>query len=253
MIEIINNSKMNYYGTIPYGAYHNDMVTSGIMYQDTPDMVKQHGIYTPENVSKPFSFFDTKKKEMDPVIKYNNGYKLISPKILGSDIDKAIEGQARALQNVDGYAIPLGDYKYIIQIGNEKFGVTNAVLNYDYVLFDENNEFAGYINILRNNANNKNAEIELAITPEVQGRGLGRMILESFYNQLFSIGYASVTSSIFVFNTNSIILHEHVGCVLNGTRVESYFINGRPWDMNIYTKVNSIVLSKEQETIGFKK
>ena len=67
--------------------------------------------------------------------------------------------------------------------------------------------------------------------------GLGKELLNSFYNELFRRGYASVTSAIFEFNKPSLKLHEKVA-EFNGTRIDSYFINGRLWDMNFYSKVN---------------
>lgn len=250
MLEVVKNSNMNYYSTIPYGAYRNGFVESGIQFQHVPGMVKQNGIYIPDNTAKPINFFDTEKKLMDPVVKYYNDYRLVSPKVFRSNrisINKVVDGQARALQDADNYAISLGDYKYIIQKGNRRFGVTSAVRGYDYVLLNSQKEFIGYINILRNNAHNKNAEIELAIIPEAQGQGLGSMILKTFCEQLFSIGYASVTSSIFEFNIGSETIHKNNGFDLSGTRIESYYVNNRPWNMNIYTKVNSVALETETQ------
>ena len=253
MLEVVKNSDMNYYGTIPYGASRNGNVESGMLFQHIPGMKKQNGIYIPENVGKPINFFDTDKKEMDPIINFDCGYRLISPKVFRRNrvgINRVIDGQAEALQDADKYAIPLGDYKYIIQKGNGKFGVSKAVLNYDYVMLNSENEFVGYANRLRTNASNKNAEIEAAIISELQRNGLGKQMLNSYYKQLFSIGYASVTSSIFDFNTGSLIAHEHLGCIRNGERIESYFVNGKPWNMIIYTKVNDKL---EQKTNNCRK
>ena len=67
--------------------------------------------------------------------------------------------------------------------------------------------------------------------------------MNAFYDELFSMGVASVTSSVFSFNEPSIRLHEKVA-MLNGIRLESYYVNGKLWDMSIYSKVNSSIEGK---------
>ena len=83
-------------------------------------------------------------------------------------------------------------------------------------------------------------EVEIGIDPKIQHRGLGAVVINRFYDELFSTGVASVTSSVFEFNNPSMRLHEKVA-ELNGIRLESYYINGKLWDMNIYSKTNSII------------
>lgn len=111
-------------------------------------------------------------------------------------------------------------------------------MNYSYIILNENNDYSGYINILRNNANGKNAEIEIGIDPKLQHRGLGTTVINRFYDELFSIGYASVTSAVFNFNNPSLKLHDKVA-ELNGIRLEAYYINGKLWNMNYYSKINT--------------
>lgn len=117
--------------------------------------------------------------------------------------------------------------------------VFKAIMNYSYIILDENNNYSGYINIL-NNANGKNAEIEIGIDPKLQHKGLGTMVINTFYDELFSIGYASVTSAVFEFNNPSLKLHEKVA-ELNGIRLDAYYINGKLWDMSFYSKTNSFI------------
>jgi len=116
-------------------------------------------------------------------------------------------------------------------------------MNYSYILVDDKKDYCGYINILRNNAENKNAEIEIGISPKLQQKGLGTQVINKFYEELFSIGYASVTSAVFDFNNPSIKLHEKVA-ELNGIRLESYYINGKMWNMNFYSKINESISSR---------
>ena len=115
-----------------------------------------------------------------------------------------------------------------------------AFMNYSYVILDENNNYAGYINVLKSIANGKNVEVEIGIEPKLQHKGLGTVVINRFYDELFSIGVASVISSVFEFNKPSIKMHEKVA-ELNGIRLESYYVNGKLWNMNLYTKVNNII------------
>lgn len=241
MLKILNNTNMNYYGQIPYGAIDNDNLESNLMFQHIPNMKKENGIIIPDNKSIKISSTNTTKTEMDEIIELNNGYKMISPNAFEKeniDSNKIMQSHISAMQNRDGFAIPLGEDKYILQKGNGNYGISKALMNYSYVIVDEYNNYVGYINILRNNANGKNAEIEIGIDPSLQHKGLGTLVINRFYDELFSVGVATVTSVVFEFNNPSIRLHEKVA-ELNGIRLESYYINGRQWNMNFYSKVNN--------------
>jgi len=243
LVNIINNTSMNYFGQIPFSSAIGDNIESSLMYQHVPGMKKEKGILIPDGSVRKISDFDTDKDKMSDVIELYDGYRLVTPKFLkDSDIDvsKIIDGHVLAMQERDKFTIPLGEDKYMLQKGNDRYGISKAVNNYNYILIDEKDNYAGYVNILRTNASGKNAEIEIGIDPMAQKRGLGTLVLNSFYDELFSVGFASVTSSVFEFNEPSKRLHQKVA-QLNGVRLDSYYINGKLWDMNIYTKVNNIV------------
>lgn len=246
MMNILNNTNMNFYAQIPFASISGDNIESNNMYQHIPNMKKQNGIYIPENKFLNVSSFATEKKDLDTIIELFDGYRLVSPKIFEEkniDINKVTNGHIKAMQNREKFTIPLGEDKYILQKGNGNYGISKALANYSYVLLDKLNNYCGYINILRTNANNKNAEIEVGIDPKLQGKGLGTVVVNKFYDELFSIGYASVTSAVFEFNNPSIKLHEKVA-QLNGVRLESYYINGKLWDMNLYSKTNDITVNQ---------
>ena len=240
-LDIIAGTSLNYYGFIPFGVVSGNNIESNMMFQHIPNMKKENGIYIPDNISKDKTIFDTDKKELSDVIELGDGYRLIRPSKLDQiaiDINSIIDGHIDALTDRDNFSIPLGEDKYIIQKGNGNYGISKAVMNYSYVLLNNDNKYAGYINILRNNAENRNAEIEVGIDPKLQGNGLGKRVVNAFYDELFSIGYASVTSAVFEFNDRSLKLHEKVA-ELNGVRLESYYVNGRLWNMNFYSKINN--------------
>ena len=237
MLDIINNSDMNFYASIPYGASYNGNIESSYMFQHIPFMESETGIILPENK---ILFSNNETGILRNVVAVDDTYRLVSPKAFESeniDLGKIVKGHIEAMQNRDKFSIPLGEDKYFIQEGNGKYGISKAVANYSYVLLNQDNDYSGYVNILRKNALGKNAEIELGIKPNIQKSGLGTKMINSFYNEMFNQGYASVTSSAFDFNEPSLKLHEKVAS-FNGTRIESYYINGKLWDMHYFTNVN---------------
>lgn len=243
LLKLINDTNMNYYGQIPYGEANDGNIESRFMFQHLPNTKKENGIIVPENKSVEISSLDTGKTELSEIIELDNGFRMISPRALEKeniDVQSVMRGHIHAMQDREGFAAPLGEDKYFLQVGNGNYGISKAVMNYSYVVLDDNNNYAGYINILRTNANNRNAEIEIGIDPKIQNRGLGTKVINKFYDELFSVGYASVTSAIFEFNKPSLRLHEKVA-ELNGIRLESYYINGRLWDMNFYSRVNDAI------------
>lgn len=243
MLEILNNTNMNYYGQIPFAAISGDNIESNLMFQHIPNMKKEGGILIPDNNSISLSSLDTDKKELSEKIDLGNGFKMISPKSFekeGIDSNSVLQDHIKAMQNRDGFTIPLGEDKYFLQKGNGNYGISKALMNYSYVVLDENNNYSGYINILRSNADGKNAEVEIGIDPKLQHKGLGTVVINRFYDELFSTGVASVTSAVFEFNNPSIKLHEKVA-ELNGIRLESYYVNGKLWNMNLYSKTNSMI------------
>ena len=249
MLEILNNTNMNYYGQIPFAAINGNNIESNLMFQHIPNMKKERGILIPDNNSISLSSLDTDKKELSERIDLGNGFKMISPKSFekeGIDSNKVLQEHIKAMQNREGFTVPLGEDKYFLQKGNGNYGISKALMNYSYVVLDENNSYSGYINILRSNANGKNAEVEIGIDPKLQHKGLGTVVINRFYDELFSTGVASVTSAVFEFNNPSIKLHEKVA-ELNGIRLESYYVNGKLWNMNLYSKTNSIIEETSNE------
>ena len=243
MLDLLNTTNMNYYGAIPYGAMNDNNLELNMMFQHTPNMKKENGIILPENSFVSKSLLDTDKKELSDKIELGNGFKMVRPSSFEQeniDVNKVLEGHIKAMQNRDGFTIPLGEDKYILQKGNGNYGISKALNNYSYVVLDDNNNYSGYINILRSNAEGKNVELEIGIDPAIQRCGLGTAVINKFYDELFQTGVASVTSSVFEFNKPSIKLHEKVA-ELNGIRLESYYINGKLWDMNLYSKVNNVI------------
>lgn len=247
LLQVFSQSKMQFYAKIPFASQRENTLNSNLLYQHIPHMWIKGQAFS-NNISVDMSHLETKKKEIKKIIDLPNGYQLISPSIFdneGISVQEIVLDHIKALQSRENFAIPLGEDKYMIQEGNGKYGFSKILPTYSYILLNENKKYSGYINIIRNKASMKNAEIEIGIKPDLQQQGLGTMVLEYFYEELFSIGYASITSAVFSFNEPSIQLHEKVA-QLNGTRLSSYYINGKLWDMKYYTKVNPLLENQEK-------
>ena len=234
MMNVILDSNMNFYASIPYASNYKGNVESNYLFQSYPGMEKGNGLYLPENkivtgeVSKNFK----------SVIDLGNGYIAMSPKVFEEnniDLNKIVNSHMNAMQDRDRFTIPLGEDKYIIQEGNGNYGISKAVNNFTYVMLDKNMNYVGYTNILRENA--LNAEIEMALKPEYQSKGIGSSMRKKFYEELFRNGYMSVSSAVFDFNNKSNGLNEKFA-KFSGKRIGAYYINGKLWDMNLYTKEN---------------
>lgn len=248
LVEAADESKLSYYGTIPFGDVKENSVGNLLMYQHTPQILYDDpAIKSEVYVDK--SIFDTDKEEMDETVELDNGYKMVKPELTknmmlaGKSTDwfeDILNDFSKAMTNRDNFTIPLGDDKYFPQVGNEKYGLYKALMNYNYIILDKDNKFSGFINILRGDSAKKRCEIEIGIIPEKQGEGIGTMALNAFYDQLFSIGYASVTSKVFDFNHKSNKLFTS-NSEYNGRRIQSYYVNGNIYDMNVYTKLNPLV------------
>lgn len=234
MMNVILDSNMNFYASIPYASNYKGNAESNYLFQSYPNMIKENDLYLPENkiVTGEIS------KDFKSVIDLGNGYIAMSPKVFKEnniDLNKIVNSHMNAMQDRDRFTIPLGEDKYIIQEGNGNYGISKAVNNYTYVMLDKDMNYVGYTNILRENA--LNAEIEMALRPEYQSKGIGSSMRKKFYEELFRNGYMSVSSAVFDFNDKSNGLNEKFA-KFSGKRIGAYYINGKLWDMNLYTREN---------------
>ena len=234
LLQAVENSNMDFYAAIPFASRTGNIVESNYLFQHYPNM-NHESLLKPDNK---MIIDDTPITELDDVMKLNNAFIAISPRLFEErniDVQKIVKGHINALQHRPNFSIPLGEDKYMLQEGNGKYGISKAVLNYQYIIFDNNLDYCGIASILRRNG--KNAEIEVGLKPTLQHQGLGKIITEEFYKQLFKHGYMSATSAVFDFNNPSNRLITKLANY-NGTRIESYYINGKLWNMNFYTKTN---------------
>lgn len=228
-------SKMNQYAEIPYTETVDNKLESRLLYQSIPNkIVESHN-----NTIHP-SFVDNlpDKSELSNKIKLDDNYTLVRPSSFseeGIDLNHIVDGHIEAMQDREHFTIPLGEDKYFLQRGNDNYGIIKSVSNFSYVIVDNLGNYVGYVNILRSEG--RHVEIEIGVSPKIQAKGIGRKSLEAFYKELFRVGYASITSCVFNFNTPSIKLHDKVA-EFNGVRIESYYANNKLWDMNYYTAVN---------------
>lgn len=234
MMNVILDSNMNFYASIPYASNYKGSVESNYLFQSYPGMEKGNGLYLPENkiVTGEVS------KDFKSVIDLGNGYIAMSPKVFEEnniDLSGIVKSHMGAMQDRDRFTIPLGEDKYIIQEGNGNYGISKAVNNFTYVMLDKDMNYVGYTNILRENA--LNAEIEMALKNEYQSKGIGTSMTKKFCEELFKNGYMSVSVAVFDFNTKSKGISQNI-FKFDGKRIGAYYINGKLWDMNLYTREN---------------
>ena len=239
ILDLVQKTNMSYCGVIPFGTKTGNLVESNYIFQHFNRMKKKENVILPDNNAVKATFFNNRKR-MRLKIDLKDGFKLVSPLLLDNkdmDFDKIINGHINALQERKEFSIPLGEDKFIMRIGNISHGIKKLFLNYNYILLDGNNNYVGYINVIRVNAGRRNAEIEFGISPDYRRKGLATEMLNTFYDELFSLGFASVTSSVFEFNNASIKLHEKVADY-SGIRNNAQYANGKLWDILCFTKVN---------------
>ena len=235
-MQAILDSEMKFYASIPYASSYKGNSESKYLFQSYPNMVKENELYLPENkiITNPREV----TKDFTSVIDLGNGYVAITPKVFEEnniDINKIVKSHINAMQDRENFTKPLGEDKYMIQEGNGNYGISKAIMNYNYIILDKDMNYVGFTNILRDNS--LNAEIEMALDPNYQSKGIGSSMRKKFYEELFRNGYMSVTSAVFDFNNKSNGLNEKFA-KFNGKRIGAYYINGKLWDMNYYTKVN---------------
>ena len=233
-MQAILDSEMSFYASIPYASSYKGNSETKYLFQSYPNMKKENNLYLPENriITNPKEV----TSDFTSVIDLGKGYVAISPKVFEEnnvDINKIVKSHISAMQNRNQFTIPLGEDKYIIQEGNGEYGISKAVSNFTYVILDENMNYVGFTNILRDNS--LNAEIEMALDSKYQSKHIGSSMRKKFYEELFRNGYMSVTSAVFDFNNKSNGLNEKFA-KFSGKRIGAYYINGKLWDMNYYTR-----------------
>lgn len=235
-----DKTNMNFYTEIPYSSVNGDNLNSKMLFQHTPYMKNNENIYVPDNKSILTNSFETDKKNMNEEINNKNGFKLITPKLLLEQNDelfnKSLKKYTEAMQNDNVFTKPLGEDKYLLQLGNQYYGLTKMFNNYEYLVISDDNEFIGFTGILRNNFN-RNADIEIGIVPDFQSKGYGSLVVDTFIKELYSVGFASVTAQIFDFNKKSLNMFNKFS-QYSGIRLESYYINGKLYDMHYMTIIN---------------
>lgn len=245
LIDALNQSNMNYYGMIPFADIDGAYIGNKELYQHIPRMIRRD--YKPygSEIYVARSIFKTENTEMQEMIPLYNNYKMYRTDILVEDsreenplLQSSICGLALAMSDRRKFTIPLGRDKYFPTLKDEDYGLDNFMRKTSYIVLNGNNEFAGFLNIL--NSECEHCEIEVAVIPEEQEEGLGKEISEIFCQELFKIGYASITARVLDFNVRGNLLFNRIATP-NGKRIQSYYTNGKLCDMNIYTKLNPLV------------
>jgi len=257
--SMVSNADFAVYATIPKAFRKGNKVEDLVCFESSTDRKgwKKSMFYYGDSVEVssllPKGQKGTPKENVSPIIELgpiekcdNRKFRLVSPSAFeeqGIEFENILWGLISTMQDRNRFTIPLGDDKYIPQKGNG-YGLQKALKGYTYALLDDSNCFAGFVNVLRENAGGLNIEMELGIAPELQGKGLGTKVIDAFCNELFSKGAASVTSSIFAFNEASVRAHKNAGMVKRGVRTDSYYYDGRLCSMIVMAKENPMMKRK---------
>lgn len=240
-IEMFDETSMFKWADIPLASKFEGRVGSKTMYQDVPGYTKKDSLYVPNNLVVNSDALFPEKTERKEVLMVDANYRLVDPKSFEKyniDLYKIAREYGKCLEDRENFTKTLGEDKYIPQIGNGRYGLSKFISNLSYVLLDRDNNFAGFIDCLRDDRENGNIEEEIAIIPSLQGKGLGSKMALVFYDEMFKLGYTSITSGVTsTLNSKSVGLHSKLAS-FNGIRIESYYINGKYLDMPYFTKIN---------------
>lgn len=242
-LAIINASNMNFYGQIPFSVLDGKEITSSILFQHIPGMLRDEQTLLPLPVSCKEKLFHTTRSHLKRILSVNPYYKLVSPRMfcrLGIDMCSVLENHILAMLDREYFTKPLLEDKYILN----SCSLFNRFKNFTYFLLDNHGRYHGFVNIIKKEVNNRNIEIVVGIDPLSQHNGLGTIVLDSIYKELFSVGYASVTTTSLSCNTTFLHLNRKLA-EFCGIRLESYYLNGHLCNMHYYTKVNDIVSLKK--------
>ncbi len=239
-IEMFDETSMSRWGAIPFASNFDGMVGPKIMYQNVPGYSEKDTLYVPNDLVVSNDVLLPKKEEFSEILMVDENYRLISPKSFAKyniDVYKLARQYGKCLEDRENLTKTLGADKFIPQIGNEKYGLVKTISNSTYVLVNRDNNFAGFVNRLRDDKENGNIEVEAALDPNIHSRGIGTKMAMAFNDEMFKMGYTGITGGVFSFNDKSLNLNRRLGS-FNGVRIESYYINGKYFDMDYFTTVN---------------
>lgn len=240
-IEMFDETKMFKWADIPLASKFEGRVGSKTMYQDVPGYTKKDSLYVPNDLVVSSDELIPEKTEREEVLMVDGNYRLVDPKSFEKyniDVFKLAREYGKCFEDRENFTKTLGEDKYIPRIGDGNYGLTKALSSLSYILLDRDNNFSGFINNLRDDKENGNMEIEIALLPSLQGKGIGSKMISVFYDEMFKLGYTSITSGVTsTLNNKSVGMHSKVAS-FNGIRIEAYYINGKYLDMPYFTKIN---------------
>ncbi len=241
-IEMFDETSMFKWADIPLASKFEGKIGSKTMYQDVPGYTKKDSLYVPNNLVVSSDALIPEKKEKEEVLMVDANYRLVDPKSFEKyniDINKLAREYGKCFEDRENFTKTLGEDKYIPQIGNGKYGLISDLSNLSYILLDRDNKFAGFVNNLRDDEENGNMEVESAIIPALQGKGIGTKMASAFNDEMFKLGYTGITGAVTsTYNSKSVKINTNVSAVFNGIRIEAYYINGKYFDMPYFTKIN---------------
>ncbi len=101
-----------------------------------------------------------------------------------------------------------------------------------FVVEDENKALVGLVELIEIDYIHRSAEFQIIITPEHQGKGYAKILINKALDYSFTIlNLHKIYLHVAIENEKAVYLYEQCGFIEEGHLVEEYFINGQYRDV----------------------
>ncbi len=105
-----------------------------------------------------------------------------------------------------------------------------------FIVYDEQNEYIGFVIAYDYNANDATVKLVVYIADEFRGTAYAGIVAMRFINLLFKYySIRKVYSEVYGFNDESIRCHKSLGFEQEGCYKEDHYYDGKYWDTYIFS------------------
>lgn len=238
VIEVLSSSYSKFVlrAAIPCSELRKGTLCDRLIYENTYSLEKDAYSIDYEPLLRDESILKQKDISDSMIIKLDENYRLISPYSSEFDDEKVLKGYIEAMRDRFYFAEPAGECGYILQKGDNSYGLTKALNDFDYVIVGKENNFVGYIDVKKRDIYGRAIYTSIAIAPKYQNKGIGTVAYSAFLEELFKRGVASVTSFVPANNIPAIKLYEK--CAKPVGKVKNNYE-----ELIVYSSVNTALLA----------
>lgn len=225
-LEILKNSNMQYLGTTSFTElYQDNLYYNEVYYQTTKTSYAKKQLHN-EKIDKEYKrIVIPSESKLSELVQGER----ISLMKCSTPTDGQVSQFLKNLNN-PRIAIPFGWYK----TNWNDYRSRKYLANSDYVVM-QGESLVGCVNLFRKDERSHNAQLEIMIGEDYQGKGYGReafllLLKDAFVNG----GYVNLLSSVFSFNNKSQNLHESLGYHKIGSRKKAYYAYETFHDIEMY-------------------